>query len=91
MWPGAKFQLPLVKSHLNSWVSNVVVCRDAGFSNRFRSYVKLSKEIVFQFKKRKTIQRTLWEKLSLHQANVCLRQYAKEFDKEVPSEWRRHK
>ena len=40
MWPGAKFQLPLVKSHLNSWVSEVVVCRDSAF---FQSISKLCK------------------------------------------------
>ena len=35
-----KFQLPLVKSYLNSRVSKVVICRDAVF---FQSNSKLSK------------------------------------------------
>ena len=41
---------PLVKSYLNTRVSKVAVCRDAAFFNRFRSFVKLSKEIIFQLK-----------------------------------------
>ena len=63
---------PLVKSYLNTRVSKVVVCRDAAFFNRFRSFVKLSKEMIFQLRKQKTLQVTLSEKLSLHQINVCL-------------------
>ena len=40
MWSGAKFQLPIVNSYLNSGLSKVIACRDAAF---FQSNSKVSK------------------------------------------------